>query len=788
MGELKRRIAGDTTRVRDLTEESCASARALPVELDRRTFLQLAGIGASAAALGASLEGCAAPGESANAVGWVAPDGTPSWTPPRLPIPAWGDGGSAEDDAQRLATFAVRDALVVPEGFRCEVLASWGDPLGERGERFGFNADFTALQPIAGRSGEFWLLVNHEYISYRPWSQGFEAAQGRTLSRLRVVQAAGTEEPPELELDGVRLGAAALDLGDPRAAERCGERAIADLRAICRAALDDQGVSVLHVRRRADDGFERVAGSREERRISGAHPSTPTFGNCGGGTTPWRTFLTCEENYQDEVRDEVDCHGRLIESSPQRFGYAGHMSGIAEPHELRQIGQGLEPPLDGREFGWVCEVDPESGTLRKLKRLGRFRHENAALRCTAGAPLAVYLGDDRRGGHVWKYVSRETVREREARANSALFEDGVLHAARFEPDGSGTWVPLEPSTPLVRPRPDLASGGHLWLPDRRAGAAQGSPAVGGRVAVCADGARQQGLSAEEWVASIELFCGRPFAELTLGDLVKPPLAGDVQGEELERWRRDVILLEAYPMANTVGATPTARPEDLELHPADGSIFIAFTDTAGSGEGSPDRRVFPEGLEGTSRRYGGILRLADEPASATFRWSRFLASGELWEQGGAFACADNLVFDPTGNLWISCDLHGNVPVDRGDQGKGRVAGVFGNSALFMVPTRGPLAGRPVCFAIGPMECELTGPTFAPDGRALILSVQHPGDVHGTRGLPGGTFPGSVEREISVATRAGELFTQRRTVPLGSNFPSGRLGEPPRPCVVVITRAT
>jgi hypothetical protein len=56
------------------------------------------------------------------------------------------------------------------------------------------------------------------------------------------------------------------------------------------------------------------------------------------------------------------------------------------------------------------------------------------------------------------------------------------------------------------------------------------------------------------------------------------------------------------------------------------------------------------------------------------------------------------------------------------------------------------------------------------------------------IRGGALPASLEREITVLTRAGERFTQRRTVPLGSNFPSGRAGDPPRPCVVVITRTS
>ena len=692
-------------------------------------------------------------------------------------MPSWGDGGSAADDAQRFASYALPDELVVPQGFRCRVLASWGDALGPDAH-FGFNADFTALVPIAGKPDEFWLVVNHEFISFRPWSQGYTTATGKALPSLRLALDPAPGSKPQLEVAGKLLLSGSIDLADPGAEATHGEESVRALREICRAALGDLGVSVVHVRRRADGGFERVSGSTLDKRISGAHPSTPTLGNCSGGVTPWGTVLTCEENYQDQVRDEVDARGRLIESAPPPFGVAGFSRQIAQPEELRQIGSGLERPLDGRDFGWVCEVDPARGTLRKLRRLGRFRHENASVRCLAGEPLVVYLGDDRRGGHVWKFVSRAAVREPSDPDNSTLFDDGVLSVARFAEDGTGEWIPLEPATPLVRPAPELTTSGHLWLPDRRVPSAGAIP-IGGRVVVRSLDSKATGLTVDEWVASLELACGRPFAELTLGDLVWAPEGVELAGADLERWRRDVILLEAYAMANAVGATPSARPEDVDLHPLDGSLYIAFTESSSGGEGSPDERLFPRELERTSRRWGSIFRLVESAATGShgagaFTWSRFVSSGELCEEGGAFACADNLVFDPSGNLWITCDLSGDT--------------VFGNSALFMVPTRGPSAGRPVCFAIGPAECELTGPTFAPDGRALILSVQHPGAQHGTRAVPGGALPASLEREITVSTRSGERFTQRRTVPLGSNYPSGRPGDPPRPCVVVITRTS
>jgi secreted PhoX family phosphatase len=79
----------------------------------------------------------------------------------------------------------------------------------------------------------------------------------------------------------------------------------------------------------------------------------------------------------------------------------------------------------------------------------------------------------------------------------------------------------------------------------------------------------------------------------------------------------------------------------------------------------------------------------------------------------------------------------------------------------------------------MECELTGPTFMPNGKELILSVQHPGEHHGTH-------TGVIEtRKQVIAMPDGELVEQERAVPLGSNFPHGVIGKAPRPAVVVIS---
>jgi secreted PhoX family phosphatase len=129
----------------------------------------------------------------------------------------------------------------------------------------------------------------------------------------------------------------------------------------------------------------------------------------------------------------------------------------------------------------------------------------------------------------------------------------------------------------------------------------------------------------------------------------------------------------------------------------------------------------------------------------------------------------------------------------------LVGTFGNNWMFYVPIDGPDAGEIVPFGYGPPRCELTGPTFV--GDTLIVSVQHPGEDSPVNGDPaaGGLAASTVVNTIEMLKRDGSgVFTQARTLPRGSNFPSnlpidvGGTGAPPadapspKPAVIGIRR--
>jgi secreted PhoX family phosphatase len=167
-----------------------------------------------------------------------------------------------------------------------------------------------------------------------------------------------------------------------------------------------------------------------------------------------------------------------------------------------------------------------------------------------------------------------------------------------------------------------------------------------------------------------------------------------------------------------------------------------------------------------------MRLSDGGTGrgAGFRWRMVALGGLPWEGGLGFSHPDNLAFDPAGNLWLVTDHPGGEGLD-----------VFGNNSCWFLPRAGAWAGQALCFAIGPVECELCGPCFDHEFRSLFLAVQHPGEGHGVR--QGKTVEGQAH---ALVDRSGKRFEQLRWVPLGSNWPSGVPGRPPRPGVVAIRR--
>ncbi|MBD2068771.1 DUF839 domain-containing protein [Leptolyngbya sp. FACHB-671] len=683
-----------------------------------------------------------------------------SFIPVKGPMPLETSSIDVANQVAEYSSYTVIDDVVLPDGFTYDVIAAWGDPVGD--SHFGYNNDYLSF--VETGEGEGYLTVNHEYVSPLAWIPSYEPVLGKVLP-FEQVQAA-------LEVAGEDgIDAYSLDDNDPIKAQ---------IREISVEALVDQGLSVISIRKNADGVWERT-NSGNDRRITGASglddgrylgstgPATAvfrktrvqgytdglgdriigSFGNCSGGTTPWGTVLSAEENFQAQVPEPVYADGSSMSPGDKTF--------VIDDEDVG--GQGNVIGLAGNKYGWVVEVDPANPNDYGVKHtwLGRYRHEAVGVRAEAGKQLAFYSGCDRRGGHLYKFVSTGTVSDPQSKANSRLLASGMLYGAKFNEDGTGSWIALAPDTPVNPDLPRTIEGGMIPLPNRP---------DGGIVKVDSDEAVQQ--------------FKQQFS--TLGQLYSGT----------DRERQGAILIDAHYAANAAGVTATARPEDTDVRP-DGTLFITYTSGTSGGDGGPDKRIFVGPNGETSYEYGWIMRLnedSNEPAAMTFTWEMVALGGEPAEGGLGFANPDNLEIDASGNLWMvtdmSSDKHNRAVPSRVDENgeavsQSNLRGLFGNNSIWFIPTSGNDAGKAFLFGMGPIDSETTGPFFTRDQQTLFLAVQHPGEIGGIR-----TDGAAETREYAMKTTAGQEFKQTREVPIGSNWPSKVANDPPKPAVIAIRR--
>ncbi|MBD3883143.1 DUF839 domain-containing protein [Phormidium tenue FACHB-886] len=736
------------------------------MSLKRREFLLFMGAGAGSIALQPLINsnGSLQPNSARAAV----PTGLP-FKPVQGTMPLTTDGLDQAKQISEYSSFAVVDDVVLPEGYTYNVIAAWGDRLGEA-DHFGTNCDHISYVEV--KPGEGFLMVNHEYVSLKPWSQGYQQVVGKELPFATVRAAAQQAEDGEIDTY-------ALADGDPLKE---------DIKAISKAALYDMGLSIISVRRNPDGSWERtnssadrrisgIAGLEDSKYLNSTGPAVAVFKktsgqgyidtlgekivgtaqNCSGGTTPWGTSLSAEENFQEQVPEAVYADGTSMQPSETPFVWSTEEGALEE-------GGGFASAwgLQGNKYGWVVEVDPANPNDNGTKHtwLGRYRHEAVGVRAVAGKPLAFYSGCDRRGGHVYKFVSAGAVRDPKDKANSQLLSNGMLYAAKFNADGTGSWIALEPNTAINPDLPSVHEGKLIYLPnpDRTAGG---------------------GAKFEEDAAIA------PYKQQfkTLNDLY----VGNAEEKQ------GAILIDAHLAASAAGATCTARPEDTDVRP-DGTLFITFTSgSPSSGDGGPDARVFKGPKEQTPYEYGWITKLEEDnndPAAMTFKWSMLSIGGEPADGGLGFANPDNLEIDGKGNLWMvtdmSTDKHNKEIASRiDDEGKpvsqSNLRGIFGNNSVWYIPTSGDNAGQAFLFGFGPMDAEMTGPLITPDQKTLFLAAQHPGEYGGIR-----QNMESVSRKYVLKTIDGQEFTQTREVPIGSNWPSKEANAPAKSSVIAVHR--
>jgi secreted PhoX family phosphatase len=478
-----------------------------------------------------------------------------------------------------------------------------------------------------------------------------------------------------------------------------------------------------------------------------------TLNNCAHGCTPWGTYLTCEENWagyfkrpaadnSNRSAKEVTALNRYgVGSSNGSYGWANSTTPGDLYDRWNAVVSGATAADDYRNvansMGWAVEIDPYDALAAPRKRtaLARFNHEGAwAAKAVPGKPIVFYMGDDARNEYIYKFVSSARWNPLDVdnglAAGNKYLDSGTLYAARFNADGTGQWLKLE----------------------------IGEAAIAG------------------------------YATYAFADQAD-------------------VLVHARLAADAVGATKMDRPEWGAVNPLNGEVYMTLTNNSQRAISTTQPPLDPANpryyADGSNRGNvnGHIIRWreAGGDASATmFTWDVYLFGAQASVDGGGdnthyqanvnvsgltddndFSSPDGLWFSKRspGLLWIetddgaytdttNCMLLAALPGEVGDGGTKDVLNLAvpqNGGANQTVTTRVGEApgGKLRRFLVGPKGSEITGITETPDGRAIFVNIQHPGED----------------------TAAGDIGTPSN---YQSHWPANDGTSRPRSATIVITR--
>ena len=344
-------------------------------------------------------------------------------------------------------------------GYEATQLIAWGDGLDgkpaksfplseqEQARAFGFNNDFLAYVPLDG-SRQGVLGVNHEYPTARLMFPGF----GDDTSAVAGMSAADT-----------RAEMAAIGHSVIEVAEVGGTwRVVPDSRYARRftpwTSISIDGPAAGHPRL-------RTKSDRQGKSVLGI------LGCCAGGKTPWGTVLIAEENFGDFFSGEPDAFAETdpwLARTALEFGVHEEYRHWSRAESRFNL---MQEPNEINRFGWIVEYDPRRPDQPPVKRtaLGRFEHESALVVAIPGRPLVVYSGDDDENQFVYRFVSDAVYEPGEPASQRNLLSSGTLSVARFDDNGRGEWLALQPGNGPLTPESGYDTLADILIDCRGAG-------------------------------------------------------------------------------------------------------------------------------------------------------------------------------------------------------------------------------------------------------------------------------------------------------------------------------
>lgn len=322
----------------------------------------------------------------------------------------------------------------VAEGYDAQVLLRWGDPLfpdaskfdpmkqtpEAQARQFGYNTDYIGFIPFNGSSDHGLLVANHEYTNEELMFPGVGVQDSKDANFSKM-----TKELVDIEI--AAHGGAVVEIRRVDGKWQVVKDSKYNRRITAATPMEITGPAAGHARM-------KTAADGTGRKVNGM------INNCAGGVTPWGTWLSCEENFNGYFWGKLgDDHTEA--KNYKRYGLGTPAYAWGKYYDRFDL---TKEPNEANRFGWVVEIDPFDPNFVPKKRtaLGRTKHEGAAGITNSDGRYVVYLGDDERFDYVYKFVTAGKVDPQNRAANFGLLDEGILYVAKYNPDGTGTWLPM----------------------------------------------------------------------------------------------------------------------------------------------------------------------------------------------------------------------------------------------------------------------------------------------------------------------------------------------------------
>jgi uncharacterized protein len=654
-------------------------------------------------------------------------------------------------------TKSIADKLTVPDGYTATVLYATGDALdatvgdykndgtdGNFARRSGDHHDgmyyfglSAAGAPDPTNSDRGLLAVNHENIA---GTVQFMHPNGQTNIAATAGPRPESEVMKEIEAHGVSI----VELSRTGGKLAYAKASTFNRRITASTLMNLSGPA-------SGSAFTKTKFSPTGTQTRG------TVNNCSGGYTPWGTYLTSEENWAGYFIRAADTSLRTQKENaallrngmrPGTSGFAHQRWASVVPADATSTafsrwdcsaiaGQPADGTGDFRNvqntFGFNVEIDPYDPASIPVKRtaLGRRANEGCwPSLAIVGRPLAFYTGCDSRGEYVYKFVSKklwvaaDATRTDRMNVGSEYMDEGTMYAARFNADGTGKWVKLDLTNP------DVAAGVPVSTQNPAGYTFDSLADICVNTRLAADAAKATRMDRPEWTAV-------------------NPRNGEIY----------ITMTENPDRGNTATVSGNNFPNP-DLDAANPRYWLDPKGLTSQGAANATQR---------GNVNGHIVRIkedGDNAGSESFKWDIFLFGAQAVADAGIddmnwqanvnlsglsalndLSKPDGCWFSKaSGILWVETDdntftdqsnamLLAAVPGTYGDGGEIKVVNKPNgspNTTVLTDKTITTYAGRKMNdtifkrFLTAPLGAEITGVAESPDGKALFVNVQHPGE--------------------------------------------------------------